>query len=161
MTFYRPDFQNVLLQNLPSTCSPYVKKRLMSYSTSNLGIKLLFEDKTTAIVDVLVGADGIKSSVRRNLLAREAQYFRQRGDTTKAKRIESSIDAVWSGIVAYRTVIPSDLLGKHHPDHPIFTQPTHVSSSPSLKSLSIDLFFLSSTLVEIYTLLPILSPRAV
>lgn len=130
LSFYRPDFQNVLLQHLPSTCNLHVSKRIRSYFILESGrIELAFEDETTAIVDVLVGADGIKSAVRRTLLTQEAQNFRQRGSISRATEVQSSVDAIWSGIVAYRTVIPSDLLGKHYPNHPVLTQPTHVSSS--------------------------------
>ncbi|KAJ4483267.1 hypothetical protein J3R30DRAFT_3655635 [Lentinula aciculospora] len=121
--FYRPDFQNVLLRHLPTRINLHVNKRLISYSISDSGcVEMQFSDGSSTICDLLVGADGIKSAVRRTLLMREAQ---QCGDEPRAIDIRSGIDAVWSGIIAYRTVIPTDMLSRRYPNHPILTQPTH------------------------------------
>ncbi|KAJ3801024.1 hypothetical protein GGU11DRAFT_741946 [Lentinula aff. detonsa] len=121
--FYRPDFLNVLLQHLPDRFNLYVEKRLISYTLSATGsVEMQFANNTLATCDLLIGADGIKSTVRRTLFTREAQHC---GDEFRATEIKSAIDAVWSGITAYRSVIPTDVLSKHYPNHPIFTQPTH------------------------------------
>ncbi|KIK67264.1 hypothetical protein GYMLUDRAFT_861796 [Collybiopsis luxurians FD-317 M1] len=125
--FYRPDFQNVLLEQLSgSNCSLHVRKRMRSYAASGSGsIEMLFEDGTAFTCDMLVGSDGLRSACRRTLLTREAQLFQERGDLSTASEILSSVAPVWSGIMAYRLVIPRDVLQKHYPDHPVLTSPTH------------------------------------
>ena len=67
---------------------------------------LMFEDGTQATCDVLVGCDGIKSAVRRamyNALAKDAET---RGELGEAARLRALNDPVWSGTVAYRSLVP-------------------------------------------------------
>ncbi len=134
MPFRRSDFQNVLLQHLPPTCKTHVLKRLKSYSRLDSGcIELLFEDDTIATCDLLVGADGIKSSVRRNLLLRGAQKSRERGDPAYAEELQAFVEPVWSGVVAYRTAIPAQHLADKSPGHRTFTQPMQVSGPSEIR----------------------------
>ncbi|KAF9044499.1 FAD/NAD(P)-binding domain-containing protein [Hymenopellis radicata] len=96
VSLHRPDFQKVLLRHLPKTCRTYCKKRLRSYSEQPSGlVHLMFEDGTTATCDILIGADGLKSSVRAAI-----------------------------GTVAYRALIPSEKLRAQAPHHAALKTPT-------------------------------------
>ena len=69
-SFHRAEFLKILEKNIPSSYRTHFGKRLESYedSTSN-PITLRFKDGTTATCDVLIGADGVKSAVRRSMFA--------------------------------------------------------------------------------------------
>lgn len=125
MTFHRPDFQNVLLRRLPSSYRIYCSKRLRSYvQRPGSPISLLFEDGTRATCDVLLGADGLKSAVRRSLLNESIQWAQSEGNWTEASNITSSIEPSWSGTNAYRALITAERLRIRSPNHRVFTQPT-------------------------------------
>lgn len=124
---HRPDFQNALLRKLPHSYRVHCSKRLRSYSQRPGGpVTLLFEDETQATCDVLVGADGIKSAVRRSFLHEKAQWAQGEGKLSEAADIMDMIEPSWSGTVAYRAVIPGDQLRARDPNHNIFRQPTQV-----------------------------------
>jgi salicylate hydroxylase len=72
---------------------------------------------------VLIGADGLKSAVRRSLLgekAKRAQSWSEVADIT------ASIEPTWSGTIAYRALIPADRLKSRQPNHRALTQPMQV-----------------------------------
>jgi len=87
-------------------------KRLSSFSSdgSDCPIRLQFYDGSTATCDLLVGCDGIKSTIRRQMLEEKAQAGRP--------ELLSMIDPVWTGTIAYRGLIPVERLnhanGKEH-----------------------------------------------
>ncbi|KIY46831.1 hypothetical protein FISHEDRAFT_46510, partial [Fistulina hepatica ATCC 64428] len=115
---HRCDYQKVLLDRLSAvkaarlTCS----KRLSSYRHCDSGIiQLRFADGTSAWCDVLVGADGFKSSVRANMLRREAAKCSD--DPEKAELLMSCIAPSWSGTNAYRGVVCADVLNARFPGH--------------------------------------------
>jgi 6-hydroxynicotinate 3-monooxygenase len=66
-------------------------KRLASLQETGDVVRLRFEDGSTAQADLVIGADGINSKVRENLLGPEPPEFR--------------------GRVSYRAIIPAHLLG--------------------------------------------------
>jgi salicylate hydroxylase len=132
MTFHRPDFQNALLRRLPPSYRIHCSKRLRSYTQRQGGpINLLFEDGTKASCDVLVGADGLKSAVRRSLLGEKAQWAQSENNWSEAADIAALIEPAWSGTNAYRAVIPADRLRARDPHHRVFRQPTQVRISTS------------------------------
>ncbi|KAF4610492.1 hypothetical protein D9613_007229 [Agrocybe pediades] len=125
ITFHRPDFQTVLLKRLPSSYKVHCSKRLRSYTQRQGGpINLLFEDGTQASCDVLLGADGLKSSVRRSLLGEKAQWAQSQNNWSEAADITAMIEPTWSGTNAYRALIPADRLRSRRPDHRVLTTPT-------------------------------------
>ncbi|KAF9563568.1 FAD/NAD(P)-binding domain-containing protein [Agrocybe pediades] len=125
ITFHRPDFQTVLLKRLPSSYKVHCSKRLRSYTQRQGGpISLLFEDGTQASCDVLLGADGLKSSVRRSLLGEKAQWAQSQNNWSEAADITAMIEPTWSGTNAYRALIPADRLRSRRPEHRVLTTPT-------------------------------------
>ena len=123
MTFHRADFQTVLLRKLPTSYRVYCSKRLRSYEQRHGGpITLLFEDGTSAFCDVLVGADGVKSAVRRSLLGEKASRAQSQNNWSEAADITALIEPTWSGTNAYRALIPADRLRSRRPNHPALTQ---------------------------------------
>ncbi|KAG6909506.1 hypothetical protein DXG01_017063 [Tephrocybe rancida] len=125
MLFHRADFQRVLLRRLPKTCQAHCSKRLQSYSQCLSGpIEVIFEDGSRTTCDVLIGADGLKSAVRRSFLQEKAAWARSEGRNVEAVNIDASIDPVWTGQNAYRALIPTERLKRCSPDHKILSRPT-------------------------------------
>ncbi|OJA09582.1 hypothetical protein AZE42_13065, partial [Rhizopogon vesiculosus] len=60
----RQDLVDILKQHLPASCTVHFNKRLTTYNKQPAGsIVLHFADDSAATTDVLIGADGIRSSV--------------------------------------------------------------------------------------------------
>lgn len=68
-----------------------LNKRLVSFEQDDAGVRLQFEDGTSAKADAMIAADGIHSRVRASMLGPEQPKY--------------------SGRVAYRTTFPASLLG--------------------------------------------------
>jgi salicylate hydroxylase len=136
MMFHRADFQRVLLRTLPNSCKTHYSKRLRSYKQRLSGpIEVLFEDGSTTTCDVLIGADGLKSAVRRTFLAEKAVWAKSEKRTAEVANINASVDPVWSGTNAYRALIPAERLRERAPDHQVFREPTQVSRQPAYSLL--------------------------
>ncbi|KAJ6614102.1 hypothetical protein B0H10DRAFT_175574 [Mycena sp. CBHHK59/15] len=124
LTFHRADFQNVLLRRLPPSCRITCSKRIRSYTQRQSGpTELFFEDGSKAFCDLLVGADGLKSCVRRSLLSERAQWMQMQGRWQDAAEIMSCIEPSWSGTIAYRALIPAERLRARAPSHQVLVQP--------------------------------------
>lgn len=129
MTFHRADFQTVLLRKLPSSYRIHCSKRLRSYEQRQGGpVTLLFEDGTSTFCDVLVGADGLKSAVRRSLLGEKASRAQSQNNWSEAADITALIEPAWSGTNAYRALIPADRLRSRQSNHRALTQ--HMQVKP-------------------------------
>ena len=135
ITFHRPDFQTILLEHLSTTsCRTHTSKRLASYSTSPhptssaSSVHLHFQDGTTTTCDLLIGADGIKSVVRADMLRTIAAQAQSDGRTRDAEEALSSVDPVWSGVSMYRTTFPSETLSQKLPGHRVLHDPMIVSN---------------------------------
>jgi salicylate hydroxylase len=127
---HRSDFSRVLLQHLQNTCRTHCSKRLLSYrQRPSDPVELQFTDGTTAVCDVLIGADGIKSSVRRSLLREQAHRARAEGRPRDSDSLLGSVDPVWSGTLAYTGVVSAEQLKERAPHHRAFAQPTQVRCS--------------------------------
>ncbi|KAM5533711.1 hypothetical protein V8D89_012584 [Ganoderma adspersum] len=107
--FHRAHFLDALVDHLPAGAAHF-GKRLAAYTYSPVAhqsepqIRLQFSDGSAATCDLLVGCDGIKSVVRKQLL--EDHVHKRRGDP----QLLAHIGPVWSGTVAYRGLIPVERL---------------------------------------------------
>jgi salicylate hydroxylase len=119
LRYHRPDVLKVLVGHLPSHCKTHFSRRLQSYSQrKGAKIDLFFSDNSRETCDVLIGADGIKSAVRRSLLMEQADIAARSGRVDEADGILRCINPKWSGIVAYRALIPTERLQAFRDAHP-------------------------------------------
>ncbi|AZG08564.1 salicylate hydroxylase [Pigmentiphaga sp. H8] len=89
LTMHRADLLAALEQAVPAA-TIHLGKRTVGIDEGADGITVRFEDGTSQRVNVLVGADGIHSTVRKHLLGDEYPDF--------------------TGVVAYRAVVPASRL---------------------------------------------------
>ncbi|KAF9269723.1 salicylate hydroxylase [Marasmius fiardii PR-910] len=121
---HRADYQQTLLRHLPRSCKTHCTKRLHSYSQKFSGpIELVFEDGSVAYCDVLLGADGLKSAVRKSMMGEKARWAQSEGQYKEATELLQAADPVWSGTNAYRALIPAERLHARHPSHRALTTP--------------------------------------
>ncbi|TFK34050.1 hypothetical protein BDQ12DRAFT_700563 [Crucibulum laeve] len=119
LRYHRPDVLEVLIKHLPPHYKTHFSRRLNSYTqTSSGNIELFFYDGTVETCNLLIGADGIKSAVRRSLLSEQAKKAASTGRLKEADQLLRSIEPKWTGIVAYRALIPTDRLTAYRDAHP-------------------------------------------
>ncbi|KAF9264215.1 FAD/NAD(P)-binding domain-containing protein [Marasmius fiardii PR-910] len=122
---HRRDIQQALLQQLQaksdSDSSPFynihVSHRLTKFTeTEKDTVELEFSNGTKAECDLLIGADGIRSVVRKSL--------RNKG---KSAGIEdghwSPKDMIYSGSIVFRGLVPRERLEKMNPNHSTLSGP--------------------------------------
>jgi 2-polyprenyl-6-methoxyphenol hydroxylase-like FAD-dependent oxidoreductase len=109
---HRKDFVDILKQSIPSSCTVHFNKRLTKYEKQSPGsLTLYFADDSTSSADVLVGADGIHSSVRKT-------FFEAIGpDTIDPSKIRHYSDPSWTGTLVYRSVFPAEKLSELDPSN--------------------------------------------
>ncbi|EFX02212.1 FAD-binding monooxygenase [Grosmannia clavigera kw1407] len=91
----RTRLQSALLSRVPDDVICFNKKVVAIEDVQTGGVRLLFQDETEATADIVVGADGIKSIVRRAVFPDHQLHF--------------------TGNVAWRTLVPRTALA-HLPD---------------------------------------------
>jgi 6-hydroxynicotinate 3-monooxygenase len=94
LIMHRGDLQSVLIDALKPGSIEF-GKRLVDLDDAAAGVKLTFDDGTTAEADMVIGADGVNSRVREILLGPE--------------------EPTYTGFVAYRSIFPTTLLGDARP----------------------------------------------
>ena len=140
LAFHRPDFHAALLRHLSPQCHTYTSKRLVSYShtiSPQPATKLYFRDGTTAVCDVLIGADGVKSSVRSAVVKELSVVAQAEGRHEDAQKLLAAGPPRWSGTVAYRAVIPSETLRRHAPRHQVLEKPMLVSEPQAVVDVTL------------------------
>jgi 6-hydroxynicotinate 3-monooxygenase len=95
ITVHRGDLHALQMSSIePGTV--HFSKCLSTLEETANGVRLSFTDGTTAEADIVIGADGINSKIREELLGQEAPLY--------------------SGWVAHRALIPSHVLTKYNLD---------------------------------------------
>lgn len=130
-SLHRKDLQNILLRRVPSGTS-HLNKRLVKYEYTNpLGtIVLYFSDNTTAECDVLIGADGIRSAVRAQIMREAAELARTNPDLEDCTPYHRHILPRYSGTICYRALVNPVELAMRNPDHPMLHSPQAVRPIP-------------------------------
>ncbi|EJF62089.1 FAD/NAD(P)-binding domain-containing protein [Dichomitus squalens LYAD-421 SS1] len=107
-TFQRSVLQQILSEKLDAKDRIHFSKRLTSYSeptSPTEPIILHFKDGTTATCDIVIGSDGIRSSVRRTMFAKLSDESERHGHIEDASRTRVMVEPIWSGHVTYRGLI--------------------------------------------------------
>ncbi|KZT56919.1 salicylate 1-monooxygenase [Calocera cornea HHB12733] len=113
-SLHRADLLNLLVSLLPKE-NVYFGKHLEKYEQlSNGGVNMYFKDGTAFEADVLVAADGIKSSVRRVMYGDKAE----------------TVEPKWSGTIAYRGLIPMEKVLPHFGERTSKTSTLHIVQFP-------------------------------
>ena len=76
-----------------------------------------FKDGTTATCDLLVGCDGIHSTVRSTMLAAVSTDMVKAGRHEDAAQALAGITPKWTGTVLYRCLIPREEFAREFPGH--------------------------------------------
>ncbi|KZV71854.1 FAD/NAD(P)-binding domain-containing protein [Peniophora sp. CONT] len=94
---HRSTFIHAIEKELPPSplCTVHPSKRLSSLTQNDEGglVTMYFADGSSATADVVIGADGIRSVVRTNMLSED-------------ERVEPQ----WSGVTAYRALVTREML---------------------------------------------------
>lgn len=131
ITLHRVEFQTVLARHLgKDAVTTHFHKRFSHYILEDKGgVSLYFRDGSTAKCDVLIGADGIHSATRRTMIALASEEA-QRNDNDEMVEMFAMPgvkDPIWSGSVAYRTLVDSEKLKKLNPSHSALVRVQNVS----------------------------------
>lgn len=120
LRYHRPDVLQVLIDNLPARCKTHFNRRLMTYTqdTKQGTVELLFTDGTKETCNLLIGSDGIKSAVRKTMLIDKSKAAASQGRLKEAEEYLNLIEPTWTGIVAYRALIPTERLQAYKDAHP-------------------------------------------
>jgi len=103
---------------LSSRCRTLPSKRLESYvQQPGAPIVLHFQDGSSATCDILVGADGVKSVVRKKMLQEAATWAESQHRNSDAAELRNLCEPRFSGFFAYRTLIPAEKLSSISPQH--------------------------------------------
>lgn len=92
----------------------HLSHRLVSYKEIRDEVHLAFQDGSSAICDLLIGIDGIKSVVRKCFLEKRGLLS------------SPSLNPVWTGSFAYRGLISVDEIEKEFPGHRAMIMPVMV-----------------------------------
>lgn len=111
-SIHRKDLIDILKQSIPSSCTIHLNKRLTKYEKQSPGSLILyFTDGSTSTTDVLVGADGIHSSVRKTLFETIGS------NTVDPSKIKHYSDPSWTGTLVYRSIFLAEKLSKLDPNN--------------------------------------------
>ncbi|OJA19703.1 hypothetical protein AZE42_08386 [Rhizopogon vesiculosus] len=109
---HRKHLVDILTQNLPSSCTVHFNKRLTKYDKlSARSLVLHFADESFENTDVLIGADGIHSSVRKTL------FEAMDRDLVDPSMLRHYADPSWTGTLVYRATFPAEKLLETDPNN--------------------------------------------
>lgn len=118
LPIHRADLQRTFIEHLPlsdsnqpvnTPCALHLSHRLVDYTQSSPTgpITLYFSNDVVETCDILIGADGIKSTVRQLFLTR----------LPSPDKYTKYLEPVWSGTIAYRGLVAREDLEKIYPGH--------------------------------------------
>jgi salicylate hydroxylase len=87
---------------------------------------LHFQDGSTATCDILIGADGLKSAVRKTIFQDAATLAESQHRNADAIELRDLSQLRFSGVFSYRTLIPAAKLSSISPQHRAFSSPVQV-----------------------------------
>jgi len=132
-TYHRADLQEILLNHVSSSVHCHLNHRLVSYKEEKEQIQLEFKNGETTSCDILVGADGINSVVRKVFLAKK------RGINSSSEEALINASPVWSGTSVYRGLVKSEVIKRELPNHRALTTPMIVRSYFLLSFIEVSL----------------------
>ncbi|KAF8589911.1 FAD/NAD(P)-binding domain-containing protein [Ramaria rubella] len=114
-SLHRTDLLQILLRRVP-TKHAHLQKKFASYTEdANTGeVTLQFADGTSAVCDLLIGCDGVRSPVRAQIMMHEAA-------SSGSKECLRYVEPRWTGTIANRILINSKHLSARHPGHPMLS----------------------------------------
>jgi salicylate hydroxylase len=128
MGVHRAEFHEVLLNHLSSRCRTLPSKRLESYvQRPGAPIMLHFQDGSTATCDIIIGADGLKSTVRKTMFHEVAMWAESQHRNADAAQLRSLSSPRFSGVFSYRALIPGARLSNISPQHRLLSSAVQVS----------------------------------
>jgi salicylate hydroxylase len=128
MGVHRAEFHEVLLNHLSSRCRALPSKRLESYvQRPGAPIMLRFQDGSTTTCDILVGADGLRSAVRKTMFHEAAMWAESQHRNADAAQLRSLSEPLFSGVFSYRALIPGERLSSISPQHRVLSSAVQVS----------------------------------
>ncbi|OAX33431.1 FAD/NAD(P)-binding domain-containing protein [Rhizopogon vinicolor AM-OR11-026] len=138
----RQELIDILKQHLPASSTLHFNKRLTTYDKQSAGSLVLhFDDDSVASTDVLIGADGIRSSVRKTLFETIGR------DVIDPSKIRHYADASWTGNSVYRALFPMEKLSEVDPNHVVLKGPVffcgkgrHIFSYPVSQLINVVAF---------------------
>ncbi|KAF9230357.1 hypothetical protein BU15DRAFT_83737 [Melanogaster broomeanus] len=108
----------------PSPAFRQPKPMIIPYFHLAIFSSVIFSDGTTATADVLLGADGIRSAVRKTMFEAASEESDNTNDNADLKQY---IDATWTGMVIYRSIFPAENLRKVDPENLSLREATSVT----------------------------------
>ncbi|KAF9553097.1 FAD/NAD(P)-binding domain-containing protein [Agrocybe pediades] len=116
VSFHRADVQDALLEHVLPSVNTHLSHRLQRYRhIGDNEIELEFRNGRKCVCDLLIGADGINSAVRRTMLA-ERQKWTEEETYAKSRPL-------WTGTIVYRSLIDSEIVRGECPNHTALTKP--------------------------------------
>lgn len=115
---HRADLQRIMVKHALTRAHLHLSRKLVSYTEHEDSVHLEFMDGSKGTCDLLVGADGIKSTIRKIFLA-----------SRPGNEYQKSIEPIWTGSYAYRGIIPRETVLNRFPGHRATRNPVMVSIS--------------------------------
>ncbi|KAH9474777.1 Salicylate hydroxylase [Psilocybe cubensis] len=127
VAFHRADVQEVLLKHISPSIKVHLSHRLISYRELEEGlVELEFKNGNKVTCDLLIGADGINSAIRKTFL-RNKNGWSEEEAAQKAQPL-------WTGSTVYRNTIDAELIRKDSPNHRALTEAVmHLVAYPILQ----------------------------
>ncbi|PPQ92525.1 hypothetical protein CVT25_010358 [Psilocybe cyanescens] len=127
VAFHRADVQEVLLKHISPSIQVHLSHRLITYRETAQGeIELQFKNGSTASCDLLIGADGINSVIRKTFLRNKNKWSEEEA-SKKAQPL-------WTGSTVYRNTIDAEIIRKDSPNHRALTEAVmHLVAYPILQ----------------------------